>query len=103
MPHYAAFHMGLHCLPNYPFRGFRSRKGSSCTNYIHHYVCPERFNPFQWNELVPAHIIWVGQFPILGMLGDILVSLNLLKTILSANNEDTDQTPAGPNMDPNRL
>ena len=32
-----------------------------------------------------------------------LVSLNLLKTILRANDEDTDQMPAGPNMDPNRL
>ena len=21
MPHYAAFHLGLHCLPRYPFRG----------------------------------------------------------------------------------
>ena len=23
MQHYAAFHMGLHCLPQYPFRGFQ--------------------------------------------------------------------------------
>ena len=23
MQHYAAFHLGLHCLPKYPFRGFR--------------------------------------------------------------------------------
>ena len=22
MPHYAAFHLGLHCLPKYTFRGF---------------------------------------------------------------------------------
>ena len=22
MPHYAAIHLGLHCLPKYPFRGF---------------------------------------------------------------------------------
>ena len=22
MPHYAVFHMGLHCFPTYPFRGF---------------------------------------------------------------------------------
>ena len=22
MPYYAAFHLGLHCLPKYPFRGF---------------------------------------------------------------------------------
>ena len=22
MPHYAAFHLGLNCLPKYPFRGF---------------------------------------------------------------------------------
>ena len=26
MPHYAAFHLGLHCLLKYPFRGFRSTK-----------------------------------------------------------------------------
>ena len=24
MLHYAAFHLGLHCLPKYPFRGFWS-------------------------------------------------------------------------------
>ena len=23
MQHYAAFHLGLHCLPTYPFRGFQ--------------------------------------------------------------------------------
>ena len=23
MQHHAAFHMGLHCLPKYPFRGFQ--------------------------------------------------------------------------------
>ena len=23
MPHYAAFHLGFHCLPRYPFRGYR--------------------------------------------------------------------------------
>ena len=27
MPHYAAFHHGLLCLPNYPFRDFRSTMG----------------------------------------------------------------------------
>ena len=26
MPHYAAFHLGLHCLPKYLFRGFRGQK-----------------------------------------------------------------------------
>ena len=26
MPHFAAFHLGLHCLLRYPFRGFRSIK-----------------------------------------------------------------------------
>ena len=25
--HYAAFHLGLCCLPKYPFRGFQSLKG----------------------------------------------------------------------------
>ena len=25
--HYAAFHLGLHCLPEYPFRGFQYTKG----------------------------------------------------------------------------
>ena len=24
MPHYAAFHLSLHCLPKCPFKGFRS-------------------------------------------------------------------------------
>ena len=23
MPHFVAFHLGLHCLPKYPFRGFQ--------------------------------------------------------------------------------
>ena len=27
MPHYVAFHLGLHCLSKYPFRGFWSTKG----------------------------------------------------------------------------
>ena len=27
MQHYAAFHLGLHYLPNYPFRGFQYTKG----------------------------------------------------------------------------
>ena len=32
MPHYAAFHLGLHCLPKYPFKGFRSSKGKIGVN-----------------------------------------------------------------------
>ena len=28
MLHFAAFHLGLHCLPRYTFRGFRYIKGS---------------------------------------------------------------------------
>ena len=27
MPHYVALHLGLHCLPKYPTRGFCSPKG----------------------------------------------------------------------------
>ena len=27
MQHYAAFHLGLHCLPKYQFRGFQYTKG----------------------------------------------------------------------------
>ena len=27
MQHYAAFHLGLHCMPKYPFRGFQYTKG----------------------------------------------------------------------------
>ena len=26
MPHYAAFHLGLHCLPKYPFEDFQPTK-----------------------------------------------------------------------------
>ena len=29
MLHYAAFHLGLHCLPNYPFRVYWSSKGEN--------------------------------------------------------------------------
>ena len=27
MPHYVAFHLGVHCLPKYPSRGFWPSKG----------------------------------------------------------------------------
>ena len=27
MQHYAAFHLGLHCLPKYPLSGFQHTKG----------------------------------------------------------------------------
>ena len=27
MPHYAAFHLGLHCLPKYLFAGIQNEKG----------------------------------------------------------------------------
>ena len=27
MPHHAAFHLGLHCIVKYQFRGFQSKKG----------------------------------------------------------------------------
>ena len=29
MQHYAAFHLGLHCLQKHPFRGFPNIKGSA--------------------------------------------------------------------------
>ena len=29
MPHFAAFHLGLHCLPKYPLRGFLYTKGQT--------------------------------------------------------------------------
>ena len=32
MQHYAAFHLGLHCLPKYPFRGFQNTKGKGDCN-----------------------------------------------------------------------
>ena len=38
VPHYAAFHLGIHCLAKYTFRGFQSTKklgskllGSACS------------------------------------------------------------------------
>ena len=33
--HYAAFHLGLHCLLKYPFRGFWSKKGLIITSGKH--------------------------------------------------------------------
>ena len=27
MGHHSTFHLGFHCLPKYPFRGFRFKKG----------------------------------------------------------------------------
>ena len=35
MPHYAAFHLGLHCLSKYPFRGFKYTKGEPYISYIY--------------------------------------------------------------------
>ena len=29
LPYYAAFHLGLHCLQKYLFRGIKNRKGST--------------------------------------------------------------------------
>ena len=29
MQHYAAFHLGLHCLPKHPFRGFQYTKAKN--------------------------------------------------------------------------
>ena len=34
MPHNVAFHLGLHCLTKYPFRGFQSPKGQAKTWHI---------------------------------------------------------------------
>ena len=34
MLHFAAFHLGLHYLPKYPFRGFRYTKGQGLFMYI---------------------------------------------------------------------
>ena len=34
MPHDVAFHLGLHCLPKYQFRGFQSSKGFASTHYL---------------------------------------------------------------------
>ena len=34
MQHYAAFHLGLHCLQKYPFRGFQYKRVKQCLNLI---------------------------------------------------------------------
>ena len=34
MQHYAAFYLDLHCLPQYPFRGFQYRTGSQQNGQI---------------------------------------------------------------------
>ena len=33
MPHYTAFHLGLHYLPKYPFAGFQNEKAKHCKIY----------------------------------------------------------------------
>ena len=38
MQHYAAFHLGLHCLQKYSFRGFPQKKGLNLTDQIWHIV-----------------------------------------------------------------
>ena len=35
MPHYGAFHLGLHCLLKNPFRGFQYTKGYLNWNFIY--------------------------------------------------------------------
>ena len=35
MAHYAAFHLGLHCLSKYPFRGFQNTKGGRYISNIY--------------------------------------------------------------------
>ena len=37
MQHYAAFHLGLHYLPKYPFGGFQYRKGQ-CMRKLNMYL-----------------------------------------------------------------
>ena len=39
MPHYAAFHLGLHCLPKYLFRGFPSSKGEKWIQWLNGKQC----------------------------------------------------------------
>ena len=38
MPHYAVFHLGLHCLPKYPFR---VHKGLMLKYHTMAFICPE--------------------------------------------------------------
>ena len=38
MPHFVAFHLGLHCLQKYPFRGFQSAKGYVKVNWGHNWI-----------------------------------------------------------------
>ena len=48
MQHYAAFHLGLHCLPKYPFRGFQYTKSLYSGGLSHTY---------KYNKYGAAHCV----------------------------------------------
>ena len=56
MPQNVAFHLGLHCLPNYTFMNFQYKKGSITLTVI---------SPFFFRDMKPENILLTDEMHIL--------------------------------------
>ena len=56
MPHFVAFHLGLHCLLNYTFMDFQYEKGSVTLTVI---------SPFFFRDMKPENILLTDEMHIL--------------------------------------
>ena len=59
MPHYAAFHLGLHCLPKYRFRRFKHTKGHSIIHIKISNSFVFKVLEYWFGDHVMRHFIWV--------------------------------------------
>ena len=57
MQHYAAFHLGLHCLQKYSFRGFQNTNGSIFGPVHAILVERQQLLPFNWHGKQSEQII----------------------------------------------
>ena len=57
MQHYAAFHLGLHCLQKCSFRGFQNTKGSIFGRVHAILVERQQLLPFNWHGKQSEQII----------------------------------------------
>ena len=56
MQHYAAFHLGLHCLPKYPFRGFQYTNGSFLFRSMMQMVGANSSHPGEMQHYAALHL-----------------------------------------------
>ena len=56
-PHYEAFHLGLHCLPKYPFRSFHIYKGKHiCEISLTVHLCMSSLGRYLGKTLINLHV-----------------------------------------------